>query len=97
MCQVHLHNDAVFTACDSFVFVQLLQSYFWPLGHAFDQSRAEDRFCAGHRVCVLIREPWELSPRAAGAGRAQEKGISNSIFLLHLLHFTVSPTVFLVL
>lgn len=97
MCQVHLHNDVVFTACDSFGFVQLLQSYFWPLGHAFDQSRMEDRFCAGHCVGVLKREPWEQSPRTASAGHTQEKGVSNSIFLLHLLHFTVSPTVFLVL
>lgn len=95
MCQVHLHDDAVFTACDSFGFVQLLQSYFWPLGRASDQSRIEDRFCAGHRVCVLKRQPWEQSPRAAGAGHAQENGVSNSIFLHHLLDFYSFPYCFL--
>lgn len=58
-------------------------------GHAFEQSRAEDRFCAGHRVCVLKREPWEQSPGAAGAGHAQEKGVSTpfSYFIYSILQF----------
>lgn len=52
-CQVHHHNNVIFTACDSFRFVQLLQSCSWPRRHTFKWNGLQDGFCADQDACVL--------------------------------------------